>query len=221
MNVSDALAKRKSVRAFTDQAVDTKIIRELLTSAGKAPSGVNTQPWQACVLTGESKKALESKMEAAFRQKQPQKMDYLYYPEEWQEPFRSRRKECGLLMYSTLEIGREDKERQIDQWAANYRSFDAPVMLIFYIDSVMQQGSYLDFGLFLQSLMLAATEKGVGTCPQAALGEYPDIVREYLGLDDNMSIVCGMAMGYEDSSAVINSYRTPREPIDNWVTFKS
>ena len=221
MNVSDALEKRKSVRAFTDQQVPESVIKELLALAGKAPSGTNTQPWQACVLTGESKKALEAKMETAFRDRQPQKMDYLYYPEDWQEPYRSRRKECGLLMYRTLEISREDKEKQINQWAANYRSFDAPVMLIFYIDAVMQQGSYLDFGLFLQSLMLAAVEKGLATCPQAALGEYPDIVREFLDLDENKHIVCGMALGYENTSALVNSYRTPREPIDNWVRFRS
>lgn len=221
MNVSEALEKRKSVRAFTEKQIDPEILKEVLAAAGHAPSGVNTQPWNVHVLTGDSKQALQSKMEEAFRAGVKQKMDYQYYPLEWNDPYRARRKECGLLMYGALEITREDKEKQMNQWAANYRSFDAPVMMIFSIDGVMEQGSYLDFGMFLQSLMLAATEQGIATCPQAALGEYPDLVREYLALDESKKIVCGMSLGYEDTTAAVNSYRTPREPIENWVTFLS
>ena len=219
MNVSDALRKRKSVRAFTSQGVEPSLIKEILTSAGHAPSGVNTQPWNVLVLTGESKEQLQGKMEDAFRSGQKGKMDYQYYPLEWQEPYKGRRKECGLQMYSALEIAREDKEKQLNQWAANYRSFDAPVMLIFYMDGVMETGSFLDYGMFLQSVMLAATEKGLATCPQAALAEYPDIVRDYAKLNEDCKILCGISLGYEDESAAVNSYRTNREPIDNWVKF--
>lgn len=219
MNVSDALKTRKAVRAFTNQAVDKATIKQMLASAGHAPSGVNTQPWNVHVLTGESKRTLQSQMEQAFRSGEKSKMNYQYYPLEWIEPFRSRRKECGLAMYSALEISREDKQKQQDQWAANYRAFDAPVMLLFSMDGVLETGSYLDFGLFLQSLMLVAVEKGLATCPQAALAEYPDIVKPFLKLDESSQLICGMALGYEDVSAKVNSYRTTREEVDTWATF--
>ncbi|MBF0264727.1 MAG: nitroreductase [Gammaproteobacteria bacterium] len=219
MKVSEALRNRKSVRAFTDQEVDNELIKEILTSAGHAPSGVNTQPWNVLVLTGESKEQLQKLMEAEFRAGEKGKMDYQYYPLEWQEPYKGRRKECGLQMYSALEIAREDKEKQLNQWAANYRSFDAPVMMIFYMDGVMETGSFLDYGMFLQSVMLAATEQGLATCPQAALAEYPDIVRKFAELDDDCKIICGISLGYEETSAAVNSYRTNREAIEQWVKF--
>jgi nitroreductase len=122
-------------------------------------------------------------------------------------------------MYSTLDIKREDKQRQLDQWAANYRAFDAPVMLLFFIDKVMETGSYMDYGMFLQSIMLAAVEKGLGTCPQAALGEFPQIVKSQLGYGDDQVLLGGMALGYPDMSALVNSYRTPREPVGNFTKF--
>lgn len=221
LSVNEALKARKSVRAFTDQQVDEKLIRKILTAASHAPSGVNSQPWQVAVLSGDKKEALQSKIEASFRDGQKGKMDYSYYPEEWKAPFSDRRKACGLLMYKTLGITREDKQRQLDQWAANFRSFDAPVMLIFTMDSIMKTGSMLDYGLFLQSLMLSAVSEGLATCPQAALGEYPDIVRKELGYSDDTWVVCGMALGYEDESALVNSYRTEREDIDVFTTFHS
>jgi len=219
MNVNDALTKRKSTRAFTAKAVDEALLRKILTAASHAPSGVNTQPWQVDVLSGEKKLSLQQKMEAAFRDGQKGKMDYAYYPDEWQAPFKDRRKECGLLMYTTLGITREDKQKQLDQWAANYRAFDAPTMLIFTMNKIMQTGSFMDFGMFLQSIMLSATSEGLATCPQAALGEYPDIVRAELGLSEESLVLCGMAIGYEDKNAVINSYRTPREEIDTFTQF--
>ncbi len=219
MKVSDALQQRKSTRAFLDKKPDEALIRKILTSAAHAPSGVNSQPWQVAVLTGAKKESLQSKMETAFRSGQVGKMDYSYYPNEWKSPYKERRKECGLLMYSTLGITREDKERQLKQWAANYRAFDAPVMLLFFMENVMEAGSFMDFGMFLQSIMLRAMEEGLATCPQAALGEYPDIVRKELGYPDNAIVMCGMAIGYEDESAVVNSYRTSRENIDVFTKF--
>lgn len=221
MKVSEALRQRKSVRAYSNKKVDISIIKNILTSAGYAPSGVNVQPWQVHVLTGESKKTLQEKLENEFRNGVKMNMDYQYYPLEWIEPYRSRRKECGLKMFSALDIKREDKQKQKDQWAANYRSFDAPVMLLFTMDKVFETGSFLDFGIFYQSLMLAATEQGLGTCPQASLSEYPDIIKPFLGIDADSQLLCGMAMGYEDTEAVINSYRTSRAPIDEWVSFLS
>ena len=219
MKVSDALQHRKSTRAFLEKDVDADTIRRILSTAGNAPSGVNSQPWHVAVVSGAAKEKLQSKMEAEFRSGQKGKMDYAYYPNEWISPYKDRRKECGLLMYSTLGISRDDKERQLDQWAANYRAFDAPIMMLFFMDRVMEAGSFMDFGMFLQSVMLSAAEEGLATCPQAALGEYPDIVRQELGYGENMMVMCGMAIGYEDTSALVNSYRTSREDIDQFTKF--
>ena len=219
MNVNDALKNRKSTRAFTNQSIDEALIRKILTAAAHAPSGVNSQPWEVAVLSGAKKHSLQEKMESTVRDGQKGKMDYSYYPNEWKSPFKDRRKECGLLMYKTLGIGREDRERQMDQWAANYRAFDAPVMMLFMMDKVMEAGSFMDFGMFLQSVMLSAVAEGLATCPQAALGEYPEIVRAELGYSDDMMVMCGMALGYEDDSALVNSYRTSREDIDTFTQF--
>ncbi|HIJ33076.1 MAG TPA: nitroreductase, partial [Gammaproteobacteria bacterium] len=127
------------------------------------------------------------------------------------------RRACGLQMYETLQITREDKARQLDQWAANYRAFDAPVILFFLMNREMETGSYLDYGMFLQSVMLAAQEQGLSTCPQAALAEYPEVVKRHLGYDQDTVLVAGMALGYAAEEALINSYRTPREPVENFT----
>ncbi|MCS5591224.1 MAG: nitroreductase [Gammaproteobacteria bacterium] len=215
MNVIQALEQRKSTRAFLDKAVTEEQINTLLGAARHAPSGVNTQPWHVAVVMGESKQKLQGKIEAAFRSGDKGKRDYQYYPTEWVEPYKSRRKECGLLMYSTLDIKREDKERQIDQWAANYRSFDAPVMLLFFMDSSMQSGSFMDCGMFIQSVMLGALDLGLSTCPQAALADYQHIIKSELDFGHDKTLLCGMALGYEDTEALVNSYRTPREDVSS------
>ncbi|MCP3668550.1 MAG: nitroreductase [Gammaproteobacteria bacterium] len=219
MKVSDALKARKSTRAFLPQDVEQEKIERILGAARHAPSGTNTQPWQVAVVSGEKKQALQNKMEQAFRNQEKGKMDYQYYPLDWQEPYKGRRKACGLQMYKTLNITREDKDRQIDQWAANYRAFDAPVMLLFLIDPIGEQGSFLDYGMFLQSVMLTAVEEGLATCPQAALGEYPEIVKAELGYPDDIVLVCGMALGYEDAAALVNSYRTPRIEVEEFTKY--
>jgi len=219
MNVSEALSIRKSTRAFLPKSVDKAIIDRILAAARHAPSGTNTQPWQVAVVTGEKKQQLCQELETAFRNKVERNMDYHYYPEEWVDPYKTRRKACGLQMYSTLSITREDKQRQLDQWAANYRAFDAPVMLLFFMDRIMETGSFLDYGLFLQSVMLMAVEEGLATCPQAALGEFPAIVKSSLGYPENSILLCGMALGYEDKDALVNSYRTPREEVDTFARY--
>jgi nitroreductase len=221
MNVSDALQKRKSTRAFIDREVSVETVKEILNAARFAPSGVNSQPWQVAVVTGEKKQALCSLMEKAFRESGKSKMDYSYYPDEWIEPYRSRRIATGAQMYSILNITREDKQKQTEQWAKNYQAFGAPVVLFFFIDPIMNKGSYVDYGMFLQSIMLAAVEKGLATCPQAALGEYPDIVKKELGYPEDYLLIAGMAMGYEDKEAVVNSYRTSREAVEDFTRFFS
>ncbi len=221
MNVKEALSVRKSTRAYQDRAVDASLIEQILDAARHAPSGTNTQPWQVAVVSGETRTKLTQELESAFRGGAKEDMDYQYYPLEWKEPFKGRRRTCGLQMYKTLEIGREDKQRQTDQWAANFRAFDAPVILFFFMDSVMETGSYLDYGMFLQSVMLAAQDLGLATCPQGALGLYPEIVKRQLGYPDDLILIAGMALGYEDKGAVINSYRTERELPENFTRYFS
>ena len=221
MNVLEALEQRKSVRAFLNKAVDQEIIKTILSSAGKSPSGVNTQPWQVAVITGDKKEALQTNIEAAFRGGDRGKADYDYYPTQWLEPYKERRKTCGLQMYAALNIQRKDKDRQMDQWAANYRSFDAPVMLLFFMNGAMQTGSYMDYGMFMQSVMLAAVDQGLATCPLASLADYPHIIKPALDYPEDSLLLCGMALGYEDKEALINSYRTPREAVDTFTHFYS
>ena len=158
-------------------------------------------------------------MEAAFRSQGAGTMDYHYYPENWQEPYKARRIACGNQLYGALGIDRKDKEARLEQWIANYRAFDAPVVLFFFLDPSMQIGSFLDYGMFIQSVMLAAQELGLATCPQAALGQFPQLIKDYLGYKPEMILVCGMALGYEDRQAPINSYRTPREGVEHFARF--
>jgi len=219
MNVRDALLKRKSTRAFLDKLIEREVIDRMLDAARHAPSGANTQPWQVAVVTGRKKQDIQEKMEAAFRSGKRGQADYQYYPEAWFSPYKERRKACGLQLYSALNITREDKERQRDQWAANYRAFDAPMVLFFFMDAELATGSFMDFGMFLQSLMLAAVEEGLATCPQAALGEYPEIIKQELGYPQESILICGMALGFEDEHAAVNRYRTPREDVHTFTRF--
>ena len=219
MNVIEALQQRQSIRAFLNKEVEEDKINTILSAARYAPSGTNTQPWQVAVVTGETKDKLQTELETNFRKGHKDKVDYQYYPEKWIEPYKSRRVACGLKMYSTLKIEREDKQRQLDQWAANYRAFDAPVMLLFFMDNCMQTGSFMDYGMFLQSIMLAAVDQGLATCPQASLAEYPETIKTVLNYPQDSTLVCGMALGYEDKTALVNSYRTEREPITSFCRF--
>ncbi|WP_029132359.1 nitroreductase [Sedimenticola selenatireducens] len=219
MQVKEALKQRKATRAFLPQEVEKAKIVRILDAARHAPSGTNTQPWQVAVVTGEKRRRLGDLMETAFRSGQAGAMEFQYYPEVWEGVYKARRRACGLQMYSTLNISREEKQRQQDQWAANYRAFDAPVMMFFFIDRILETGSYLDYGMFIQSIMLMALEEGLATCPQAALGEYPEIVKRELGYSEEKKLVVGLAMGYEDTSNIINSYRTPRDEVEQFTRF--
>jgi nitroreductase len=219
MDLKTTLMERKSIRAFLDKEVPMDTINEIIEQSKTAPSGVNTQPWQVAVIQGKSKNNLCNKFEKAFRDGVKGSMDYKYYPVEWRDEYKQRRKECGLMLYSTLNISREDKDRQLDQWALNYQAFNAPVILLFFIDRSMEKGSFMDYGMFIQSIMLSAVEKGLATCPQAALGEYPDIVRQEFPEYKDKMVLCGLALGYEDKDQIVNSYRTAREDISRFVRY--
>lgn len=219
MNIIDALTQRKSVRTFLDKPVHKEKIVRILQAARHAPSGTNAQPWQVAVVTGKKKDELTQAMETSFRRDGISSMDYTYYPLKWKDPYKKRRVSCGAQLYSALNIERRDRAGRIEQWIANYRAFDAPVILFFFLDSIMKKGSFLDYGMFIQSVMLAALEEELATCPQAALGQYPALIKDALGYSRDTILICGMALGYEDKDAPVNNYRTPREEVETFTQF--
>ncbi len=219
MNIQEALLARKSVRAYLDKDVPKEKIEAILAAASHAPSGTNTQPWQVAVVSGEVKKKLSAALVDAFATQGEGKMDYQYYPLVWKSEYKKRRVATGAQLYKQLGIERHDKERRYEQWIANYRAFDAPVMLFFFLDPDMQAGSYMDYGMFWQSVMLAAVAEGLATCPQAALGQFPETIKETLGYDKELILLGGMALGYEDREAKVNQYRTPREGVETFTRF--
>ncbi len=219
MNIADALKARKSTRAFLETPVSREKIEKILSAASQAPSGTNAQPWQVAVVTGSKKDELTSSMEKIFREGDLGDMDYQYYPLKWQNPYKKRRMTCGIQLYSALEIDRKDKEKRYEQWVANYHGFGAPVILFFFLDPVMETGSFLDYGMFIQSIMLAAVEEGLATCPQISLAQYPKLIKKSLGYKEETILICGMALGYEDKKAPVNNYRTSREDIATFSRF--
>ncbi len=219
MNVHEALLARKSTRAFLDKKVSKEKIVRILQSARHAPSGTNAQPWQVAVVAGQKKEELTTAMDNAFREETSTAMDYQYYPLEWRDPYKKRRVSCGAQLYDALNIKRKDKVARLTQWTANYQAFGAPMILFFFLDPVMKKGSFLDYGMFIQSIMLAAVEEGLATCAQAALGQFPDLVKTSLGYDQETILIGGMALGYENKEAPVNNYRTPREEVEVFTRF--
>lgn len=219
MDVIEAIKGRASTRAFVDKPVANETIHNVIDAARWAPSGTNTQPWQLAVVQGAIKEKISTAIIDARKAGQEQSPDYQYYPTDWVEPYKTRRFQCGMALYGALDIQRGDKERRMEVWDANYRFFDAPVGIFILIDKHLEKGSWMDLGMFIQNLMLSARGYGLETCPQAAMAEHPQLVRDILGIDDNSLIACGMALGYADEAAIINNYRTDREEVDNFTSF--
>ena len=220
--VDAAITSRRSLRAFLQTPVQRETIQQILAVASRAPSGTNTQPWQVYVLSGAAKTELSRKIVAAYddpAQRATHVEEYDYYPTEWKSPFIDRRRKIGWDLYSLLQIGKTDKARMHAQHARNYAFFDAPIGLIFTIDRVMRQGSWLDYGMFLQSVMVAARARGLDTCPQAAFTQFHRLISEHVGAPDNEQVVCGMSLGHADPAAVENTLVTEREPVSGFTRF--
>lgn len=220
--VDAALTSRRSIRAFLPDPVAREDIEQILAVAARAPSGTNTQPWKVHVLQGAAREALSQAILAVYADpalNAQYKEEYAYYPREWTSPFIERRRKVGWDLYALLGLGRENKAGMAAQHARNFRFFDAPVGLIFTIDRVMEQGSWLDYGMFLQSIMVAARGRGLDTCPQAAFTQYHSIIAEHLQLSANDMVVCGMALGWADASKIENTLITEREPVSAFVRF--
>ncbi len=224
--VDAAITSRMSTRAFTQQAVPRDEIRQMLDVAARAASGTNTQPWKAYVLQGQSRDSLCDKVCAAHDalRANPALMseyreEYDYYPTNWVSPYIDRRRENGWGLYGLLGIGKGDKDKMHAQHQRNYRFFDAPVGLMFTIDRVMGRGSLLDYGMFLEALMVSARGRGLHTCPQAAWNGFAKIIMPHIGAPDGEMLVCGMALGYADESDKVNSFVTPRVPAQEFTTW--
>ena len=219
-DVEGAIATRMSIRAYLERPVERHKIEHLLQLASRAPSGTNTQPWRVYVLQGDSRQALVDQVCAAHDaiREQPElaqqyKEEYDYYPTQWKDPYLARRRENGWGLYGLLGIERGQKDKMHAQHQRNFRFFDAPVGLIFTIDRSLGRGSLLDYGMFLQNVMLAARAQGLHTCPQAAWNDYHSIVLPHVGAGAGEMMVCGMSLGYADPDALVNRFYTPRDPI--------
>ncbi|WP_292934169.1 nitroreductase [Noviherbaspirillum sp.] len=220
--VDAVIASRRSLRAFLPTPVAREDVEAILEIAARAPSGTNTQPWKAYVLTGASKEKLSLEILRAYNDPEISRQhteEYNYYPNRWTSPFLERRRKVGWDLYSLLGITRENKAGMHAQLGRNYRFFDAPVGIIFAIDRIMEQGSWLDYGMFLQNVMLAARARGLDTCPQAAFAQFHRIIRDVLQMPANEMVVCGMSLGFADNSKIENTLVTERVPVSEFAKF--
>ena len=225
MHVREAVQARHSVRAFLNQPVPRALISEILEAASRAPSGTNIQPWQVFVATDDALVSLKRSLVEAFYASLTggfkAEEAYPYYPTEWFDPYKSRRKALGLDLYGRLGIPKEDQQGMLAQTARNFQLFDAPVGLFIFCDARMGQGALVDCGMFAQNMLLLATEQGLGSCPQAALNPFHTVIREVLQVPDHLMMVCTIALGYEDKAHIVNTLSTPRASADEFVHFRS
>lgn len=224
--VYTAITSRHSVRAFTNQAVPKELILELLNVAARAPSGTNCQPWQVYVATGSTRERIvnevcalhdASRTEASIAEQHSE--SYPYYPEQWIAPYIDRRRENGWGLYGLLGIAKGEKDKMHAQQQRNFKLFDAPVGIFFTVNKIMGIGSKMDIAMFMQNLMVAAQARGLSTCPQAAWNHYHRVVLPLVGAGEDEEMVCGMALGYADTSAPVNTFITPRIPAEAFTHF--
>jgi nitroreductase len=228
-SVVAAIENRFSCRAFRrDRAVDHSDIEEILRVASRAASGTNTQPWKVYVLQGQARDdlvdrvcAVDDAIHADPSLASVYREDPDFYPQEWRSPYIDRRRQNGWSLYGLLGIAKGEKEKIHAQLQRNYRFFDAPVGLIFTVDQVMGRGALLDYGMFLQNIMLLARARGLHTCPQAAWNYYARVILPLVGAGSDERLVCGMALGYADAEALVNTLETPREPVDSFAHWVS
>jgi nitroreductase len=217
-----AITSRRSVRAFLPTPVARAELEAILAVASRAPSGTNLQPWKVHVVTGEARLRLAEEIGRAFDDPEAARAhveEYDYYPRQWTPPYLDRRRAVGLALYGLLGIAKGDAAGMHAQFARNYRFFDAPVGLFFTMDRGLGQGSFLDCGAFIQSVMVAARARGLDTCPQAAFTQFHRIVRARLGFPESDLLLCGMSLGHADPAAPENRLRTAREPVGAFTTF--
>ena len=220
MSATEAVTSRRSIRAFTDEAVPEQTLRTILANASRAASGTNIQPWHVTVLQGQAKDDLVDAIQAAFDSGETEKDDK-YYPSQFVEPYLARRRKIGWDMYGLVGIEKGDYEKMAAQARQNFEFFGAPVGLIFTMHETMSYGGWMDLGLYMANVMTLAREHGLDTCPQAAWREFETGIHRHLQLPDDQRVIVGMSLGYEDTSAVINELRTERADLAEFVDFRS
>lgn len=219
LTIEEAITGRQSTRAYLSRPVPRELITRILATAGRAPSGTNAQPWHVWVLDGKAKEELSRDLHDRYMRDEPGDWEYFYYIEKWREPYQARRRATGWGLYGLLGIVKGDHAAMHAQHAQNFHFFGAPTGLIFTIDRDLGLGAWLDYGMFLQSLMVAAREHGLETCPQAAFCRYHRVIKERLTIPPGQIVVCGMALGYPDPEARINRFRTERVAVSEFATF--
>ena len=220
--VDAAILSRRSIRAFLPTPVARQTIVDILSVASRAPSGTNIQPWQVHVLTGISKQELSAKILAVHADPSAASEhveEYSYYPRNWVSPFIERRRKVGWDLYGLLGLTRDNKAGIRAQHGRNFSFFGAPVGLMFTIDRALERGSWLDYGMFLQNIMVAARGHGLDTCVQAAFTPFHRIIAQHLELPASQMLVCGMSLGYADLERVENQLKTVRESVESFTRF--
>jgi nitroreductase len=218
--VDDAITSRRSVRAFLPTPVPRALIEHILEAASRARSGTNMQPWRVHVVAGDAKEALSRAILAAFEAGGAgHTRTWKYYPDELFEPYLSRKRAVGWGLYGLLGIGKGDHARMKAQRAQNYLFFGAPVGMFFSIDNRLEIGSWLDYGMFIQNIMISARGHGLHTCAQASFADYHKIIRAHLGIPEHHTVICGLSIGYEDKEAAANKLRTERAPLSEFAHF--
>lgn len=220
MQVAEAVARRRSVRAFTSEPVSPEIVRQVVEQAARAPSGGNLQPWRIHVLLGAAMQRFRAVVAQRLQQQpQPDPPDYPVYPPSLHEPYRSQRFEVGEALYALLGIAREDKPARLRQFGRNYDFFGAPVGLFCFIDRRMGPGQWSDLGMYLQTLMLLLQERGVDSCAQEAWSSYHRTVSEFVAAPAEHMLFCGMSIGYADPAAPENRLQSTRAPLSTFASF--
>lgn len=217
--ILDAIAGRRSVRAFLPDPVPKETVEQILQAAARAPSGSNIQPWQVIVLTGDPLRQFCEELSAMSLSGAPSEWEYHYYPRQWREPYLARRRKVGWDLYGALGIRKGDRDATARQHARNFAFFDAPVGMIFTMDRDMEMGSWLDLGMFLQNIMIAARAFGLETCPQAAFAQYAVTIARLLDVPAERQVIVGMALGKADPSDPSNRFDTERVPVPDFARF--
>ena len=218
MDVSEAIATRRSARGFLDTPVDADVLRGIVTKAVRAATGGNLQPWHIDVLTGAPLADLKAAIAAKLWRGENETPAYAIYPEELVAPYRDRRFAVGEAMYAEIGIPREDKAARRLWFARNFQFFGAPAALFCTVDRRMGPPQWADLGMYLQNVMLLAVEAGLATCAQECWAVYPETVGAAIGIPPERMLFCGMAIGFEDTTEPANRLRSSRAPDAEWLT---
>jgi nitroreductase len=219
MDVYEALRSRGSTRAFLDRPVPPDALHRMLDAARWAPSGSNIQPWHVHAVAGAALQRICADVRhAAVVERDAHPWPYQYYPVNWRDPYLARRRACGWGLYTLLGIARGDRAAGAAHELRNYEFFGAPAGLFFFVDADLEIGSWLDYGMFVQSVMLAARAEGLHSCPQAAWAPFHRVIRRHLGVPESRTLICGLALGFADPDAPVNGYRPAREPVEAFAT---